>query len=127
MAQKPSHTSMIDVAVTPRIVIFYALQALESGSGSHLENWRREMKRRLPATLTTRLASVVPSPLMWPLLADAFRDEPAHVTFAEMMSALRSMDTAAACVMRTGCASSWKCITGPKATRASHTSRYTTI
>src|SRR5215203_116037 len=93
MAQKPSHTSVIEVAVTPRFEIFYALQALESASGSHLEDWRREMNRRLPATLDTRLASVVPSPLMWPLLADAFRDEPAHVTFAEMMSALRSMDT----------------------------------
>ncbi len=92
MAQKITSESLVEVAVTPRFETFYALQALESGSGAHLHEWRREMERVLPARLHARLAAVVPSPLMWPLLADALRDQPAQITFAEMVSALRSMD-----------------------------------
>ena len=81
-----------EVVVTPRFEVFYALQALESGAGTHLDKWRREMERKLPARLRTSLAGVAPSPLMWALLADSLRDEQATVTFPEMMEALRTMD-----------------------------------
>jgi DNA-binding transcriptional ArsR family regulator len=87
-------SSLLQVVVTPRFEAFYALQALESGAGEHLSGWRREMERRLPARVRTGLAAVVPSPIMWPLLADALRDEPADITFPEMMTALRTMDEA---------------------------------
>lgn len=92
MAEKHTIASLVDVAVTPRFEIFYALQALESGSAAHLEAWRREIGRRLPGRVHTTLAAVAPSPLMWPLLADALRDEPAEIGFDEMVSALRSMN-----------------------------------
>ena len=82
----------ISVAVTPRFEIFYALQALESGAGAQLGDWRREAERRLPARLRTSLASVAPTPLVWPLLADALREAPPAVTFEGMIHALRTLD-----------------------------------
>lgn len=82
----------IQVIVTPRFEVFYALQALESGAGEKLAGWRRDMERRLPARTRTSLASVAPSPLIWPLLADALRESPPAVSFPEMMSSLRTME-----------------------------------
>ena len=84
-----------DVHVTPRFEIFYALQALESGAGNQHSAWRREIERRLPARARTEIARVAPAPIMWPLLADALREEPAAISFAEIISALSSMDDAA--------------------------------
>jgi DNA-binding transcriptional ArsR family regulator len=83
------------VHVSPRFEIFYALQALESGAGSRHEPWRREIERRLPARARTEIARVAPAPIMWPLLADALREEPPAISFAGTISALSSMDDAA--------------------------------
>ncbi|HEX6573538.1 MAG TPA: metalloregulator ArsR/SmtB family transcription factor [Gemmatimonadaceae bacterium] len=80
------------VHVTPRFEIFYALQALESGLGERLAPWRREMERRLPARARTEIVRVAPAPIMWPLLADALRNEPPDIQFAQVISALSSMD-----------------------------------
>ena len=80
------------VDVTPRFEIFYALQALESGASPALAEWRREMERRLPARARTEIARAAPSPLMWPLVADALRDEPARISFQQVIAALRGMD-----------------------------------
>jgi DNA-binding transcriptional ArsR family regulator len=85
----------VTVEVTPRFEIFYALQALESGTGERLAAWRREMERRIPARARTEIARVAPAPLMWPLLADSLRDQPAAITFAQMTSALNAMEDAA--------------------------------
>jgi len=83
---------LIQLAVSPRFEVFYALQALASGAGEHLGGWRRGMERELPARLRTSLAGIAPSPLIWPLLADALRDAPSGVTFAEMMVILRDLE-----------------------------------
>ena len=83
---------LIHAIVTPRFEVFYALQALESGVGEHLQDWRREMERRMPARLRTSLASVAPTPLIWPLLADALRELPSSVNFGEMLESLRRID-----------------------------------
>ncbi len=50
------------------------------------------MEKRLPARLRTSLASIAPTPLMWPLIADAMRDSEPEVTFTEMIAALKSMN-----------------------------------
>ena len=92
MAKRESPDLVPEVVVTPRFEVFYALQALESGAGPHLQQWRRDMERRLPARLRTSLAGIAPCPLIWPLLADALRDEPATIGFTEMVQALRAMD-----------------------------------
>jgi DNA-binding transcriptional ArsR family regulator len=82
----------ITVEVTPRFEIFYALQALESGTGERLSSWRRETERRIPARARTEIARVAPSPLMWPLLADSLREQQASLSFVQMISALNAMD-----------------------------------
>lgn len=81
----------IDVAVTPRFEVFYALQVLQTGGGEHLERWRREMQRRLTPRIRSSLVRVAPSPLMWPLLADALSDSQPTPTFTEMMADMRGM------------------------------------
>ena len=85
----------VTVAATPRFELFYALQALESGTGERLSGWRREIERRLPARARTEIARVAPCPLMWPLLADALRDEAPALSFAQIISALTAIDDAA--------------------------------
>jgi DNA-binding transcriptional ArsR family regulator len=92
MGVSESFMQLVTVEVTPRFEVFYALQALQSGTGEKFSEWRRDMERRLPARIRTEIANVAPSPLMWPLLADALRDEPADIAFPEMMAALRRMD-----------------------------------
>ncbi|MGE5749157.1 MAG: DUF5937 family protein, partial [Gemmatimonas sp.] len=82
----------VTVTVTPRFEVFYALQALESGSSERLRDWRREMERRLPSEARATIESVGPSALMWPLLADALCDEPAGLSFDQVLSALRTAD-----------------------------------
>lgn len=81
----------IDVAVTPRFEVFYALQVLQSGVGEHLQRWRREMQRRITPRIRSSLTRVAPSPLMWPLLADALSDSRPAPTFTEMMADMRGM------------------------------------
>ncbi len=92
MPRESDRQALIHTVVTPRFEVFYALRALESGSGESLHDWRRDIERRLPARLRTSLASIAPTPLMWPLLADALRESPPAITFEGMMEALRRMD-----------------------------------
>lgn len=84
--------SLIQVTVTPRFEVFYALHALETGGGERLRQWRGKMDRQLPARLRARLARVAPVPLMWPLLADALQEAPPASTFPQMMESLQRMD-----------------------------------
>ncbi len=81
----------VDIVVTPRFEIFYALQALSGGGAEHLDGWRREMQRRLTPRIRAMLTKVAPSPLIWPLLADALRDLQPAPGFTEMMADLREM------------------------------------
>ena len=87
---KPASLS-IDIAVTPRFEIFYALQALTGGGAEHLQSWRREMQRRLTPRNTAALTKVAPLPLIWPLLADALRESQPAPGFTEMMADLGGM------------------------------------
>jgi DNA-binding transcriptional ArsR family regulator len=82
---------LVTVEVTPRFELFYALQTLESTT-PQLSEWRREMDLKLPPRLRTSIASVAPSPLIWPLIADSLRDEAPGLSFDQMIIALRSMD-----------------------------------
>ena len=82
---------LIQIAVTPRFEVFYALQALQSSASEHLQGWRREMQRRLTPRIGSSLVRVAPSPLIWPLLADAFRDTQPAPGFTGMMADLKEM------------------------------------
>jgi DNA-binding transcriptional ArsR family regulator len=92
MGVSESFKELVTVEVTPRFEVFYALQALQSGTGEKFSAWRRDIERRLPARIRTEIANVAPSPLMWPLLADALREEPPDIGFPDMIGALRRMD-----------------------------------
>ena len=92
MPRDTDRSSLVQVVVSPRFEVFYALRALESGAGESLHDWRRDIERRLPPRLRTSLASIAPTPLMWPLLADALRESPPAVTFNGMIESLRRMD-----------------------------------
>lgn len=81
----------IEVAVTPRFEVFYALQTLQSGVGEHLQNWRREMQRRLTPRARSALTRVAPSALIWPLLADSLCDSQPTPSITEMMADMRGM------------------------------------
>jgi len=83
-------TSLVDVVVTPRFEIFYALQALQS-TLDHFDAWRREMQRRLTPKARASLARIAPSPLIWPLLADSLRDVQPAPGFIEVLAELREM------------------------------------
>jgi Predicted transcriptional regulators len=84
----------VDVTVTPRFEIFYALQSLES-TVDHLQHWRREMLRRLTPKARASLARIAPSPLIWPLLADSLRDVQPAAGFTEIIAEMREMKPAA--------------------------------
>jgi ArsR family transcriptional regulator len=92
MPSERERHAVIHWVVTPRFEIFYALRALESGTGEALHDWRRDMERRLPDRLRTRLASVAPTSLMWPLLADALRESAPTISFDGMIQSLSRMD-----------------------------------
>jgi ArsR family transcriptional regulator, arsenate/arsenite/antimonite-responsive transcriptional repressor len=85
----PAET-IIDISVIPRFEIFYALQSLE-GTSDHLQNWRREMHRRLTPKARASLGRIAPSPLIWPLLADSLRDVQPSAGFTEMLAEMREM------------------------------------
>src|SRR5687768_1829010 len=92
MPRESDPQPLIHAVVSPRFEVFYALQVLESGAGESLHDWRRDMERRLPPRLRTSLASVAPTPLMWPLLADSLRETPPNVSFGDMMKAIRNLN-----------------------------------
>ncbi len=81
----------IDVVVTPRFDVFYALYALSSEGSTPLTGWKENAAARLPRGLAAAAKSVAPVPIFWPLLADALQGTPGAMTFGAMLSALRSM------------------------------------
>jgi DNA-binding transcriptional ArsR family regulator len=81
----------IEVAVTPRFDIFYALYSLESGGSSPLDAWREKARKRLPYDFEQIAGRVAPLPIFWPLLADAWQGTPGEITFDTMLSKLREI------------------------------------
>lgn len=92
MPRETDSSTLVHAVVSPRFEIFYALEALQSGAGHKLQDWRRDMEPRIPARLRTSLVSIAPTALIWPLLADALRELPSNAGFPEMVDALGSMD-----------------------------------
>ena len=81
----------VEVVVTPRFDIFYALYTLSSDGSNPLDAWKERAAARLPRGFDGAARAVAPVPLFWPLLADALRASPGAITFEAMLSALRSM------------------------------------
>ncbi len=81
----------IELAVTPRFDVFYALYTLTSSAPTPLNTWKERALARLPRDFEHAAKRVAPLPIFWPLLADAIQGMPGGVTFDEMISAIREM------------------------------------
>jgi DNA-binding transcriptional ArsR family regulator len=79
----------IEIAVTPRFDVFYALYAVTNKAASPLEKWKERAVARLPREFERMARRVAPVPLFWPLLADALQRTAGEMTFDEIIGALR--------------------------------------
>jgi len=81
----------LEVVITPRFEVFYALHALTTDAATPLQSWRDKAVRRVPRDFTRFATRVAPVPIFWPLLADALQDAPGALSFGDMLSTLTSM------------------------------------
>nr|MDQ3080645.1 hypothetical protein [Gemmatimonadota bacterium] len=95
MPRRAKAASLILFSITPRFEVFYGLQAMAGDTRPELESWKRESTRSFPRNLKAAFKRIAPSPLLWPLLADALRDAPPMVQFGGMLDELRMMDLTA--------------------------------
>ncbi|HWL39582.1 MAG TPA: metalloregulator ArsR/SmtB family transcription factor [Gemmatimonadaceae bacterium] len=84
----------VEVIVSPRFDLFYALHGLASGASSPLRPWRDHIAQRLPRDLGAQATRVAPVPIFWPLLADALQGTPGPLSFEEIISALAGIPAA---------------------------------
>jgi DNA-binding transcriptional ArsR family regulator len=82
----------LEVIVTPRFDVFYALHALMSEAPTPLGAWKERASRQLPRGFASSAKRVAPIPIFWPLLADALQGTPGAMGFEEILSTLRSID-----------------------------------
>lgn len=87
----PSRPFEIEIAVTPRFDVFYALYTVVSAGVSPLEEWKERAVARLPRDFERSARRVAPVPLFWPLLADALQRTAGEMTFDEIVGALREI------------------------------------
>ena len=81
----------LEVAVSPRFDLFYALHALTSDAPGSVESWKAKAAGRLPREFHRLARRVAPVPIFWPLLADALQGNPGALTFDQILSTLRSI------------------------------------
>lgn len=81
----------IEVIVSPRFDVFYALHVLSSEAPTPLQLWKYKAAERLTHDFERVAKRVAPLPIFWPLLADAMRDTAGAMSFDDMLSTLRSM------------------------------------
>lgn len=93
MAKDPLN-SLVQVGVTPRFEIFYALRTLHQAP-DFARDWSRQVIRSLPKEFEKTVLLLAPRPMVWPLLADTLRDSKPDPTFEEIINAIQSLDDAA--------------------------------
>jgi ArsR family transcriptional regulator, arsenate/arsenite/antimonite-responsive transcriptional repressor len=81
----------IEIAVTARFDLFYALYTVTNSAVSPLEKWKDRAVARLPHDFERIARRVAPVPLFWPLLADALQRTAGEMTFDEIVGALREI------------------------------------
>jgi ArsR family transcriptional regulator len=81
----------LEVVVTPRFDVFYALHALTSDAPTPLQPWRDKAMRRVPRDFTRVATRVAPVPIFWPLLADALQNTAGAQSFDDILSTLSLM------------------------------------
>jgi DNA-binding transcriptional ArsR family regulator len=78
----------IEIAVTPRFDVFYALYTLCNAAPSTLDAWRAAARGRLPDDFGRVASRVAPLPIFWPLLADAVQSAPGEISFEEVLQTI---------------------------------------
>ncbi|GAC1410139.1 MAG: hypothetical protein NVSMB53_03650 [Gemmatimonadaceae bacterium] len=81
----------IELVVTPRFDVFYALYSLTSNTPTSLAPWKERALRRLPRDFERVAKRIAPLPIFWPLLADAAQSLAGDATFEEILSTIRDM------------------------------------
>jgi DNA-binding transcriptional ArsR family regulator len=81
----------IEVVVTPRFDLFYALHALASEAATPVDSWKAKAAERLPRDFHQLARRIAPVPIFWPLLADALQGAPGALPFDQILSTLRSV------------------------------------
>ncbi len=87
----PNRPFQIEIAVTPRFDVFYALYTISHSGATPLEKWKARAIARLPRDFERSARRVAPVPLFWPLLADALQRTAGEMTFDEIVGALREI------------------------------------
>ena len=87
----PSLPFAVDFAVSPRFEVFYALYTLSNPAPSSLDEWKDRALLRLPRDFEKSARKVAPTPLFWPLLADALQATPGELTFEGMLAHLGTL------------------------------------
>jgi DNA-binding transcriptional ArsR family regulator len=82
----------VEVIVTPRFDVFYALHALTNDAPTPLGAWKERASRRLPRRFASTATRVAPIPIFWPLLADALQVTRGAMTFEEILSTLQALE-----------------------------------
>lgn len=78
----------LEVAVTPRFDVFYALYSLSSGASSGIDAWKQAAAGRLTDDFQRAAKRVAPLPIFWPLLADAVQSAPGAISFDEVSATI---------------------------------------
>ena len=93
MTSPKTSGSLFNVSVTPRFELFYTLFALATPQNIY-GAWKRAAAGQLGKDFTSLAERVAPSPFVWPLLADALRNERLQLEASEIADHFRSMDDA---------------------------------
>lgn len=86
----PAPLLPLEVIVTPRFDVFYALHTLASTAPTPLDRWKEAAIARLPRDFMRRARRVAPVPIFWPLLADALKNSPGVLPLDEILTTLRA-------------------------------------
>src|SRR5438552_978718 len=78
----------LELAVTPRFDVFYALYSLSSDVSSGIDAWKQVARRRLPEDFERAARRLAPVPIFWPLLADAVQGAPGAISFDKMSATI---------------------------------------
>ena len=81
----------VEVIVSPRFDVFYALHVLTGEAPTPLQSWKHKAAERLARDFERVAKRVAPLPIFWPLLADALQEIPGALGIDDMLSTLSSM------------------------------------
>jgi DNA-binding transcriptional ArsR family regulator len=81
----------VEVVVSPRFDVFYALHVLTAEAPTPLQSWKQKAAERLARDFERVAKRVAPLPIFWPLLADALQETPGALDIDGMLSTLSTM------------------------------------